>query len=1080
MINFIYGNPGTGKSTLIYSKILEDAQNGHEAILLVPEQFAVAAEREIIKIIPPAAQLTVEVLNFTRLANRLFRVYGGLSYNFVSKAHEKLIMWRAIKVALPFLREYQVFSHDDFSLADSMLATYKELIANGITSEQIDQVADICDNSILSSKLKDISTICSIYNSMLCEKYTDTNSELGRLVSLLKAENCLNNFNVYIDGFSSFTGLEHSIIYEIMRQANCVFITLGIPSATYNGIDTISIKDCSDRLRRDCASLGLKANTIILDHNYRSNTPELKIVSSDLWNMEKVDYSAILESSESIEFYKAADVYDECEFAAAKAKELIEHGYRYKDIAIIARNIDNYRGIIEPALDNMNLNYFISEKEDLSVSPIAKYILSAIKIITHGWRRQDVITHLKTGLCGVSAHDSDIFECYTAKWNISGKALLNEEPWSMNPDGYTTTHTDRGEFILSTANRVRYQIISKLKAYGSKLKASINCKEMCVATMQFLEESHIREIMLELATDYLSSDKVREASDCARMFEVALDAIDCVCDAFYDAESIDINTFFTALRIAFSESNLGSIPTSQDEILLGSANLLRTDNIKCAIILGAIDGEFPASTDDVGLFSYRDREALIMRGIPITGNQETSASDELYYFRRAVSAPSEKLIVFTRSDAEPSVAFTRLTSIIPNTIVQDTSTLLLERMRSLKAVSEYSPLLADTEEGMALKMILQDFGDPKSESEVISVSADNDRIERSVIEKITGKELVLTQTKTESFINCKFAYSCKYLLRLDEGRKAEFSFNNIGTFIHYILEKFLFKAFILNQGTIPDNSAIPKIVNEIIDSYINELIPSDHNKTARLMHLIDRLKSTSIIIIYDLLEELSDSNFKPEFFELKIGSNEIPSVKITLKDGTNVSINGIIDRVDVYRNNGKAYIRVIDYKTGNKTFSISDIEEGLNLQMLLYIFSLTKGNIPQMRKFFNGDPVAAGVTYLSFDSSKRKITKLLDNEDCTQSGKEIIRSGLILDDEEVINAISLKGNDKTLMRSSRKNSFISDSSLSLLYDKICNVLSDIGEEMLMGNINAKPKAENKPCNYCRFSSICRSSQKYNG
>ena len=1078
MIRFIYGNPGTGKTKLIYSKILEDANDNLKSLLIVPEQFTVATERDIIKLIPPSTQLNIEVLNFTRLANRLFREHGGLSYNFVSKAHEKLMMWRAIRTAQPFLREYRMLSADDFSLTDAILATHKELSASGISPDQLEEAANFCNNRILSDKIKDISVICSIYNSMLGEKFTDTNSELSRLNSLLRSNLCLNGINVYFDGFTSFTGLEHSIIREILRQADNVTVTLGIPSPTYRGIDTISIKECSDKLRRDCASLGLKTDTITLEKNYRTNSSILNSISSDLWIMDKQNNKDIKGCEHSpVELYKAADIYDECEYAAAKIRELIENGYRYKDIAVIARNIDKYRGIIEPAFDNFELKYFISEKADLSVSPIAKFILSAIRVLTHGWRRSDIIAHLKTGLLPISSHDADIFECYTAKWNINGKSFLNDEPWNMNPDGYTTVRTERGNVVLEIANNVKEQLISNLKTYTSKLKASETYQEMCVATYEYLDDLGVRSSMLSLAKDYLEAGKLREASDYARMFEGALDSLDCVCEALNEEGRADINIFATALRIAFSESDLGSIPTSQDEILLGSANLLRTENVKCAIILGACDGEFPASAANGGLLSVNDRKYLAEYGLQISGNQEETSADELYYFRRAVSSSSEKLIVFTRGDSEPSLGFTRLLNILAGCKVNDTASLLIPRLRSLKAVSEYAPLFDGSAEGMAMQKLLNELGVSDSDNKLISVTAEDDKINKQTVQSIIGNELSLSQSKAELFVNCKFAYSCKYHLRLDDGKAAEFSFSNIGTFIHHILEKFLYRVYIVNSGRTPDNSEIESLISQIIDDYISELLSDAKNKSARLLHLIDRLKATALSIIKELLDEFSDSSFKPEFFEMRIGTKETPSVKLTLKDGTKISLSGIIDRVDVYRNNGKAYIRVVDYKTGNKTFSVSDIKEGLNLQMLLYIFSLTRGNKEQLSNIFGGEPIAAGITYLSFDSSKSKGNRLLSDGNDNKSNSSIIRTGLILNDEEVITAISHSSNDRVLMRSSRKSEFIDESSFTLLYDEVCGVLSEIGEEMVSGDISADPKEGADTCKYCRFYTICRTSQK---
>jgi ATP-dependent helicase/nuclease subunit B len=246
------------------------------------------------------------------------------------------------------------------------------------------------------------------------------------------------------------------------------------------------------------------------------------------------------------------------------------------------------------------------------------------------------------------------------------------------------------------------------------------------------------------------------------------------------------------------------------------------------------------------------------------------------------------------------------------------------------------------------------------------------------------------------------------------------------------------------------------------------------------MHLIDRLKRTSLSIISELLNELTDSSFKPEFFELRIGSREIPSVKVTLNNGSVITISGIVDRVDVYRNGDNAYLRVVDYKTGSKTFSVSDIKEGFNLQMLLYIFSLTQGNVAKLENIFGGTPVAAGVTYLSIDSSKCKTDRLFDKESDVLPPVDLKRTGLILDDEDVINAVSNSGNTRILMKTPKKSSFITRESFTMLYNDVCNVLSTIGDEMLSGNINAIPKNTKESCKYCSYASVCKVSRKGNG
>lgn len=1078
MIYFIYGNPGTGKTETIFKMLEEDAANGKKAIMIVPEQMTVAMERDALRRLPPSAQLHIEVLNFTRLANKLFRIYGGITYNYATPAIQKLLMWQAVKTATPFLTEYQISRNDDRGLAEAMLAIYKEFTASGISFESVEKFSDSMPKSVLTNKLKDIATVCAIYSNLLNERFSDENNELFRLSKLLDEEICFNDTNVYIDGFSSLTGLEHNIIKSIFRQADNCYVTVGIPSPGFKGIDTVSLKRFSDILRRDCAALGISSKTIELTENHRTTSGALKLVNTDLWQLDSnIETTISTETIDSIELYRAADIYDECEFASARIKKLIESGYRYRDISIIARDAEKYRGIIDQALENFDIPYFISDKTDLSLSPLSRLVLSALKIAVYGWQRSDVITHLKTGLCGISAHDADVFEAYTAKWKISGKKFLSESDWNMNPNGYTTNKTERGEKILATANEVKNSFIAKLKIYISELKSATSYKDLCIATLNYLDKLDVSTSLRNISLRYIDMGKIREAGEFVRIYDIFIDALDSVCEAMNSNERPDIATFSTAVRTVLENTELGSIPTSQDEVTIGSANMIRADNAKCVVLLGACDGDFPANVQTSGLLTDSERDYLINHDIEISGDRELRASDELYYFRRAASAPSQKLIVFTRADSEPSIAFSRITALFPDITIRETSDDLYTKLSSYKALSEYYPLLKGTAKGDAIELLLKNCPEEYYFSPGEGISATADRIEPQIIDQTIGKELRLSQSKIEEYVKCKFAYSCKYYLKLDDGRKAEFAYNNIGTFVHAVLEKFLYFVFITNKGNFPEGKEKTDVIDSIISSYLSELLLDDQEKSnARLIHLIDRLKTLSLLLIDDLLNEFSDSSFVPQFFELPIGTKEFPSITISLNNGTTLTLNGIIDRVDVYRDGEDIYLRVIDYKTGDKTFSLSDIAEGKNLQLLLYIFSLT--NNTRMQGKLNGKVKPAGITYLSAVPSKVKANSYYDGTNTKNTAMaEIKRSGLIIDDEKILNAISHTSQNRYLMFSPRKRSTVTEEEFNGLFAQVNEVLTLIGNEILSGNANALPKEDSDACKYCCYSSICRAAVK---
>ncbi len=1073
MVHFIYGGPGTGKTEFITQLIEQDAVDKQKALLIVPEQMTVSAEQSLVRRLPASSQLYIEVVNFSRLANKVFRLQGGLAYNFASAAYQKIMMMKAIRISAPFLTEYQRGGNDDMSLADAMLSTYKELCASGVSLESLDKLATGMNDSLLLKKIRDISTVCSVYNTLIGEKYTDTNNELSRFAELLKKNDCFFDTKLYFDGFTSFTGLEHNIIRSLIKQSPYVAFTVALPSPSSKGIDTVSLRRSSDVLRRDCAGLGVKVRTDILEENKRTSDPSLAMLAKHLWEMSFLPEEDCYSTNDSVELYRAADIYDECEMAAARARELIESGYRYRDIAVIARDADKYRGILEPALDKMHLSYFVSEKTDPSLCPISKLILSALRIAVYGWRRNDVIAHLKTGLCGITPRESDIFEAYTAKWNINGKKFTTDDPWNMNPDGYVTEKSEKGIQILEIANKVKSEFIGKLRKYIGLLKSASTGNELCIATLKYLEELNVRASLLQISAKYLSEGKAKEAGEYAKMYDVVIDALECVNDAIGD-DKAELSVFSTSVRTALSESELGSIPTSPDQIMIGSANMFRSNDVKCAIIIGACDGEFPADSKANGLFTDSERDFLIEHELPLSGDRELRASDELYFFRRAVASPSEKLIVFTRADSEPSIAFSRIGKMLGDIEVKETSGEIISRLRTVESASEYINLLDGTEEGEALRRLTSSGCRAQS----TELSAQNEMIPEDVISEFIGRDLCLSQSKIESFINCRFSYSCKHILQLDDGKPAQFAYNNIGTFVHHVLEKFIYRVFVINKGHYPEKPEQERIVNEIITDYISALLPDKSANSARLRHLFSRLAITSNLLIDDILDEFADSDFKPKFFELKIGSSAIPSIEFTLCNGTKMRISGIIDRVDVFRDGSKAYLRVIDYKTGSKTFSVADIKEGLNLQLLLYVFLLVYNKNPEFAASLGGDPAVGGITYLSAPQGKVRSLKHGNNDASYISAiNEIKRSGLILDEKSVINAVSRSSNMRYLMASSKKKSIVSSEGFEQLYSQVSDILTSIGNEIVSGNACAIPKKGTKVCNYCRFADICRAAKK---
>lgn len=1078
MVRFIYGDTGTGKTEYIFSALADDAKTGKRAFLIVPEQMTVSAERDLLMRLPASAQLHIEVLNFSRLSNRIFRERGGLVYNYATPGVRRLFMWCALRETAPLLREYGERAGDDKTLPAAMLNTVKELNANGITGEQLEEVAGLVSDARLSGKLKDLSAASSVYSTLLGAQFTDSENDISRMCDIIRESPYFNGANVYFDAFTSLTGREHEAVRLIMEQADNVTVSLGIPSPLSRSIDTVSLRGCSDRLRSDAASVGAKVETLTLDKNHRTENEALKLIASSFWKMESARGAVINEKdSDGIELLRAADIYDEAESCAARIRRLAESGMKYRDILVVARNASKYRGILEPAFEVQDIPFFFSEKTELAFSPLSRLILSALRIFIFGWKQDDVIAHLKTGLCGIDPLDADLFETYVDKWKISGKRFTDASPWTMNADGFTERKSKRGLSILESANTVRDRLVGNLKTLYSSLEAAEDITGMCCAVMGYLERISVAETLRQAAARELAAGHVREAGEDVRVYDAVTDALEKVCDVFRDSASKpDLRTFSTALSMMLESTELGTIPTSSDEVTVASANMLRADSPACVIILGACDGEFPSNSEGNGLLTDADREILDSFKLKLAGSAEERSSDELYYFRRAASAPSEKLIVFTRADSTPSVAFNRFFTLFPELRdkVRNTADCLFDRLRTPASAYEYASLLSDTSEGDAIRLALSRLpaGDPHRVSETVRFpfKADGDMIDPELARTVFGSSIDLSKSQINSYVGCPFSYCLKYILKLDENEKAEFSSADVGTFIHYVLEKYLYEVFVVRGGKVPGEEETLAIVDKITASFMDSFIPEDSDVlTPRLKHRFERLKVFALEVLKDIVFELSDGDFVPEFFEYKIGKGNSPSMSVELSDGTEVRINGTIDRVDTFRKDGKVYVRVIDYKTGAQKFSIKNIKNGTDLQLLLYIFSLTKNGDGSFAGTAGGKPEAAEIMYFSTKIDNDKISDVND--------APFTRSGLILDDPDVKYAASHASSPYILMKTVKTNSFISAEAMEGLYRETSDALGTIAQNMVDGKACSVPEKSLDPCRFCRYESICHSAKK---
>lgn len=1095
MIEFIYGACGSGKTCLVFERISEALVKGKKCFLIIPDQEALDFERRSLSVLPGNAQLNLEILGFSRLYNRVCREYGGLSYSYVTKPVRSLIMWKSLRELEPLLTEYKRSS--DACLTDLMLSAVSELKASGTDAHSLEKAAAKLDNkSPLSKKLLDVSAVYSFFDNAVSEKYSDSADDLSRLRDVLGEHGFFEGSCVFIDSFTSFTAVQHQIIENIFGDAESTVITFPLSSPRENGVSVESIARSHKRLSDAADKFGGAVGTV-LGGNRRAKSASIAYLSENIWKMEKKAAPTEIQNDGGVVFEVCKNPYTEAEAVAAHIMDLLKKGARCRDIVVIMRDADKYRGIIEPALQKSGIPFFLSEKSALCSMPSVKLILSALRIKKYNWQTTDVISYVKTGLCGVNIRDAELFEEYVKTWNIKGSGFTDGEAWTMNPDGLVAEISPRGEKILLAANSVKKVIVKPLEKLFLMLDAAENVGDMCRALYKYSCDMELESKLSVLARKAEQRNDIKQARELSRIYGVMLNALASVGEAVGD-EKADCEELMLILKIVFDKTEISSIPTSIDEVTVGSASTLRASNKKYAMVVGLCEGEFPSETADDGIFNESDRQTLSSLGITLTSNEDTRFSDELMYVQRAFASPSDKLYLFTHcselggSEKGPSFAYKRARILMPEVKEQNFDRDGFERV--VPAPRNALSFLRSMEEGetrSSLALALEDYFPQISNRSLLTADGSGCRVSPAQIKNTIGNSLRFSPSSFEKYVSCPFSYYCSYVLNLREKKTSDFKINDMGSFIHFILEVLLKESIPKDTSSpMPDDAELVARTDKAVEAYIERVCPPFMIEMPRMKHLYRRLRTLSLLLVKNIVEEFSKSRFRPAFFELRTnGKDGNPSpMTFRLDDGTAVSFSGIIDRVDLYRKDENVYVRVVDYKTGTKVFSLDDVDRGFGTQMLLYLFTLCRNTSSEFKRSAGIDKscnaIPAGVVYLSANIPVIDADGYLSNEEILKKAEQNIkRTGILLAREDILSAMNeefnasfIAGIKKDAKSGEAKGAAAADEdTFKSVYERLEKVIKKFSSELKNGVADARPARNGNyfPCDFCEAKPFCR-------
>ena len=1086
MLKLFTGVAGTGKTAAAIKEINNAVLAGQgRRLLIVPEQYSHEAERELCRACGDSMSMYAEVMSFTGFARRTASQQGGGAAAYLDKGGRLLCMALALDGVASRLRVYGSAGRKA-ETQSALLAAVDSLKAAGVDAETLAAAAGACQDG-LGDKLSDMSLILEAYDAVVANGHADPADRLTVLAEQIDSGNMGENDYVYVDGFIDFTFQERQVLRALLKRG--VNLTVCLTLDELHGDNEIF--ELSRRSARELIAyareLNVETETVRFERKGAGSAPDF--FAENMFSYSAVSFPG--EAGDAIKLCTAEGMVAECELAAAKAIALVRDGNcRWRDIAIAVRGFDSYRAALESAFEHYGVPLFMARRSDLLSKPLPAMISAAYDIICGGWEVDDVISYMRTGLTGLAPEECDALENYIFKWQLRAAAWHRQGDWRQHPDGYNAEFTDEAAEQLRRINALRHELGDPLLHFAEHARAAATAERQAAALADFFEELRLSERLTERAGQLMTAGRESIAREYAQLWNIVVSALE-QCAAILGEAEMDTESFGRLFTLMLSQYDVGIIPVSLDRVSAGDFDRMRRRNIKHLIVLGVSDERLPAAEGDTGIFSDEERRRLLELDIDIGGAGEGELWREFSLIYNCLSLPSESLTLsypLVNTDGapqRPAFVYNRASAIFGiKPRHADISALRMSAPAPALTLAAHA-LSGGTARERSAAEYFRRTQPERFEKLTAAAKMSRGRLSPEAVSTLYGKRLRLSASKIDKFASCKFAYFCQYGLNAKPYKPADFTPPEIGTFMHYVLEHTAREVRERGGFRAVTDDELREITQRHVDGYVSGQLNDFQEKSQRFIYLFRRLCKDVFQIISDMAQELRRSDFEPLDFELDFSKiSDIPPVELGDGEGA-MTLTGIADRVDGWTHDGRLYLRVVDYKTGKKSFSLSDVWYGMGLQMLMYLFALGRdGN-----KLYGREVVPAGVMYVPARSVILSVPRDCSDDEARAKHLELIRrSGFVLDEPELIEAWEHGSNKEYIPLRTRYGRSTADSvmtaeKLGLLSRHVQKTLTEMARQLNSGSIAADPyyrSQQENACLNCDYFDACHFSQGENG
>ena len=1110
-LRFYFGPSGSGKSHRIYEEIMQRAaqEPGRNFLIIVPDQFTMQTQKDLVMRSDRGGILNIDVLSFGRLSHRILEEVGTKEMPVLDDTGKSLVLQKIaadLKEQLPAmgsLLHKQGYIHE-------VKSAISEFMQYGISTQDMDKlIASAEKRGALAMKLRDLKTLYRGFQDYIRDHFITTEETLDVLRRSLVKSKILPDSVVVFDGFTGFTPIQNRLIQELMRvcEETIVAVTIGEEEDPYQMDGEQKLFHLSKKTVADLVKLAAEAEVTRGEDVFVKGGPNRFAEAPALCYLEqnlfRYQYEPYTEKQHEIHMFEALSPREEVHQTALYIRKLIrEEGLTYRDIAVVIGDLEGYASYVETEFGQLEIPCFLDRTRGIVLNPMIEYIKSVLQLYIRDFSYDTVFHFLRSGMADISREEIDELENYVIRTGARGyrtySRLFTRKTEEMQ-QGSGQEDTERAEETMERLNRIRQQFADTVEILHMAPRAKAG--EYVDHLYDFLEQNQVQQKLLNYQQRFEQEGDLAKAREYAQIYHLVMDLLDQIYELLGE-EEISLQEFADILEAGFGEITVGTIPQNVDRIVVGDMERTRLKQVKVLFFLGVNDGNIPKNASKGGIISDMDREFLIESGTEMAPSPRQQMYIQRLYLYLNMTKPSQRLYLSyakVNSDGKgirPSYLIDTVRKLFPQLAVEyPQNRSRLEQIEGRQEGARYlAEELREYADGTLREEERQDFylmyrayeADPEGRDRLTAAAFRRYKesgLSRIVARALYGRQLENSVSRLETYAACACRHFLQYGLSLQEREEFGFEVSDMGNVYHAVLENFAGK--LAESGRTWwdfDENFATQAIKEAVEGYAATYGETVLYSSARNEYAITRMSRILTRTVLTLQQHLKQGSFQPDDYELSFRfAEDLDSIHVDLSEEEKMHLQGRIDRIDVSEDAEHVYVKVIDYKSGNKKFDLAALYYGLQLQLVVYMNAAME---LESRKHPDKEIVPAALLYYHIDDPTIETPVELTQEQINEEILTKLRmNGVVNSDPAVVERLDRFLQDKSKVipvekkkdgSFSARSGILSREELHVVSAYVDTKIRQIGREILDGKIAANPyeKGNEEACTYCAYKKVC--------